>query len=72
MSHTTETEGCFFIHDGDFDGKVRIAKKKTEEYIEVEFDDLLAFFAQYLRREKVKEIENTPWRQLIKKFVARF
>jgi hypothetical protein len=55
--HTTKTKNCYFIHYGDFKGDVKIIKIDTQEEIEVEFDDLIKFAAEWVKNEKISLIE---------------
>lgn len=58
--HTTKTKNCYFVHHGDFKGDVRIIKINTDQEIEVEFDDLIKFAAEWVKSEKISLFNREP------------
>ena len=65
MSHTTEAAGgTVFIHNGGYDGDVRIRARKGEVLedgrfeLEVPFTDLRALVLDYLRHRMIAGLEN--------------
>jgi hypothetical protein len=57
--HTTEGTKFRFFHNGDFDGDVDIAEKKTGNVIvSVPFSDLKALVASWAQGKKVRNLEN--------------
>jgi hypothetical protein len=61
--HTFDTRTARFFHDKDFEGEVRIVAMLAPvggpdpAPIFVEFDDIKRFVAEYIRHEKMQELE---------------
>ena len=59
--HTTETLNCYFVHNGDYRGEVRIIQKDpasdTREEITVDFADLVAFVGQAVQAQQISRLE---------------
>ena len=63
MSHTTRTKQVTFIHDGDFNGDVKILFKGNE--LEIPMDDLKSFMAHFLRSKKHARIDGMSDKQIL-------
>ncbi|MEJ2043672.1 MAG: hypothetical protein P8X74_03755 [Reinekea sp.] len=66
--HTTRTEKTIFQHNGDYSGDVIIMEKETNKEVKVPFDDLKAFFAEYVRENLISRVENMDERELLHVF----
>ena len=61
--HTTFSKSCVFIHNGDYSGEtiIRNLSKNTNEIlgeVTVNTQDLFDFVANYIRSQKINELEN--------------
>lgn len=56
--HTTEGKRFRFFHNGDFSGHVRVINKKSNETMEILFEDIKSLAAEYVRQEKISKLEN--------------
>jgi hypothetical protein len=64
--HTFKGESCRIHHNSDMSGDLHIIKSHTEEQIVIEAEDILKFVAEYIRSERVGEIESKDWREFVK------
>ena len=64
MSHTTKKGNTIFIHNGSYKGNVNISNSTSE--IDIEFDELLDFVVDYIKQEKIAEVEQMNTSELIK------
>jgi predicted butyrate kinase (DUF1464 family) len=54
-----------FIFDQDFSGNIVIRDHVNDEEVTINIDILLEFIAEnYIRPEKIRDIENTDWKNL--------
>ncbi len=58
MSHTTEATAVRFIHNGDYDGSVKIIRLDTNESLVVPFHDLKSLVADWVRGEIIRFSEH--------------
>lgn len=56
MAHTTFTKNHTFIHNGDFSGEVTIVQD-NEVKLKIDFEELKAFMAEYVRSDLIGTIE---------------
>ena len=63
--HSMTIDGITFHYNGDFSGSVEIVRTSTDK-IEIPGDTLRHFLAEaVVRREKERELEQTPWWKLL-------
>ena len=63
--HTFHCKNCTTItHNGNYSGEVTIKSKNAA--INIECSDLLEFAAEYIRNERIKELENMKTEDLLK------
>lgn len=55
--HTTEGNKARFFHNGDFSGNVQIVVKATGEEIEIPFEDIKTLVAEYVRRDRIRWLQ---------------
>ena len=65
MSHTFRHQGATFIHDSDLSGDVTVRNEYTQNEVEVSGDALLAFVADYVRRERIARLEDCGDHELL-------
>ena len=78
--HTTRaSDDCTFVHHGDMQGEVRIVVPSDaldSEVVQgavqiiVDADDLLAFAAEYVRRERQSAMDSMSNRDLLRGWTA--
>ena len=66
MSHTFKGESCTIHHNGDYDGEAQIVPLDGP-YVVVNVEDLLHFVAEFIRLQKITELELVCWRDFLGK-----
>ena len=64
MSYTFKGDSCTITHNGDLSGPAQIIGM-TGQSIVVDAEDLLRFAADFLRLEKISELETAHWRDIL-------
>ena len=54
---TTETPHAIFLHNSDYSGNIEIRVKGETEAVSIPFEDLRAFVAKYVRKERICKLE---------------
>jgi hypothetical protein len=54
---TTETDHAIFTHNSDYSGTVQIRVKGDPETIDIPFEDLKGFVAEYVRKYQIQRLE---------------
>lgn len=63
--HTTTIGTTTFIHNGGYDGRVTIVTA-DERRIDVEFEDLKGFIAEYVRSTFIAAVEQATHDELLR------
>jgi hypothetical protein len=70
MSHSTRVGDYTFIHNGDYSWDVQIVNNLPERGEVSEFTlpcvTLLRFTAEMIRQQRISNLEDTPWEELLK------
>lgn len=64
--HTFEGKTIRIIHHGDCQGYCVLINKATDENMEIDSEDLLAYVAEYIRSERIQKIESMTVKDLLK------
>jgi hypothetical protein len=67
MSHTSILNKTTFNFNSDMSGDITIKNDKGE--LEVDGKDLIQFIVNYLKKEKIRYLENMDFKTFIEKFI---
>lgn len=56
--HTFSGESCRIHYDSDMSGEIYICNKNSGKELGVKAQDILDFVANYVRRQRIAELEN--------------
>jgi hypothetical protein len=57
MSHSLCVDDVSFVYNSDLSGNVTITDNVTRKSLDVRGDQLLAFLADYVRRQRIESLE---------------
>jgi hypothetical protein len=64
--HTFKGKVCVIHYNSDMSGKLHIIKTDTEENFIIEAEDVLKFVAEYIRSNRITDLEVTKWQEFLK------
>ena len=68
--HSTILEKFTFLHDGDYGGQIFIVNRLTGQEMHVDSSELFDFLGQFLRSQKIRQIESLSGRGFIDELVG--
>lgn len=64
--HTFIGKTCRIHHHSDYSGELHIFDEKTLSEIRIDAEDILKFVAEYIRSNKIGQLENMDVSELLK------
>jgi len=65
--HTFKGKSCTIHYNGDMSGELEIYVPETKDRIGVRADDIMEFVMEYIRSEKIAELESMHWKDFMSK-----
>ena len=65
--HTFKGKSCTIHYNGDMSGELEIYVPKTKDRIGVRADDIMEFVMEYIKSEKIAELESMHWENFMRK-----